>query len=322
MYVILVGIKRPCCALFCCISIFGCLLLLAIAGTIILGHLTPHSSLTFPHKMKEATGSLTALELGLKTTWVSTVVLQFTGSTSPSIDCSGSVHIISGRSCDSLLVQEDYFKYLKSLTYLLPGSQINITFDKSVFDAERVKAIWLVSSISAHHNIHQMDDNNIDNPCELKIAKDKDYYCFPANMYNLSHPILFDVNSSGYYSMFVFGGIYSGVYPSVMARTYNFSALVEDKLIGANISLPSQTKVDFKVNNRLSFNGESCILIESRCPGPQSQFSETDWTLVAVHKRTDLLLFPELLVIIFVVILSLLLVATVYLCVKRHRRRC
>lgn len=293
----------------------GSLLLAGIVTIIVLSQI-PRSTFTFPRKITLASNSFVPLELGIDNKWISSVQLQFDGGQGAT--CSGAVHIIPSRSCADLPRQVEVLDYFRPYTYLLPGSHINISVDQSRID-RNVFSIWVLSSISAFDTISNV--GTVKQPCDLPIAKEKDYNCFIASEYNLTHPIIYDVTSASFFSLFNFQYIFKGIIPNIEAKTYNFTAAVERKLVRADITFSQQSPVvEFEVNHLLQFPGESCILTESNCQS--SDPKECTWTILAVKERKDILLFPALLVAIFAVILCIPVVVSVYVCVKRQRRRC
>ena len=158
-------------------------------------------------------------------------------------------------------------------------------------------------------------------PCDLEIAREKDYHCFPANEYNVSHPILLNVTSPGYYSVYVFGGDYSNLVFSVTARTYNSTTIAEYfNMPQTEITLTPEKEEEVQVSELWKFTEEPCILFESHCLVAAQ--IETDWTIVAVNRRTDVLFFPGLLIIISVIALIPLIVISVCWCFRTYKRRC
>lgn len=297
-----------------CYILSGSLLLAGIVTIIVLSQI-PQSTFTFPRKITLASNSFVPLELGIDNKWISSVQLQFDGQ---GATCSGAVHIIPSRSCDDLPRQVEVLDRLPAYTYLLPGSRINISVDQSQLN-KRVFSIWVLSSISAFNTISTL--GAVKQPCDLAIAKEKDYNCFIASKYNLSYPIIYDVTSASFFSLFNFRYNFMGIIPNIEAKTYNFTAAVERKLVSADITFSQQSPVvEFEVNHLLQFPGESCILTESNCQSLDPK--ECTWTILAVKERKDILLFPALLVVIFAAILCILVVVSVYVCVKRQRRRC
>ena len=251
----------------------------------------PQSTSAPPFPLQRVSYSLTELELGLNTGWISTVKVRLDSGTI-SDQCTGTVHVIPERTCDSLPTQVEQLgppssRSVYNLIYLLVGSQINITVE-SDFNA---KSVWLLSSISALNYFNEFSLPDTVN-CDYRIARqDNDYRCFEAEKYKAMSPIVFNVQHSGYYSVFIPTYIQEGLSISVAARTYNLTAIVEQNLISRNSTVLQGSTRQFNVNNPWEFTGGSCVLYASDC----NRLTTTNLTILGVEKRRDVLLFPALL---------------------------
>ena len=251
----------------------------------------PHSTSDPPFPLQRVSYSLTELELGLDTRWISTVKVRLDRAVGD--QCIGTVHIIPERTCDSLptQVEQPPNSRFYNMIYLLIGSQINITVE-SDFNA---KSVWLLSSISALNYFNELsptfsppDTVNCDYPI---VRQENDYKCFKADEYRATSPIIFNVQRSGYYSVFITTFSQEGLSTSVAARTYDLTAIIEQNLISRNTTVAQGSIGQFNVNNQWEFTSESCVLYASDC----NRLTTTNLTILGVEKRRDVLLFPALL---------------------------
>ena len=141
------------CKLFLCYLIAAAGLLLGIIGTVVLSQ-TPHAMFILPHEVSTASNSTAELDLGISTNWVSTIQLQL--DRSAGYVCTGEVYVIPSKKCISLPTKVEPFQgHIYSFTYLLPGSQINITVKPSFSGNE----VWVLSTVSAWKNINNVVGN-------------------------------------------------------------------------------------------------------------------------------------------------------------------
>ena len=288
-----------------CLIFLG-LLTLGVIGLVCLARL-PHSPLSLPQQTKHWKGFLTQLEPSLSTSWISTIWLSLDNER-----FSGSAYLIKGRNCNALPTQEDVHTILKDYTYLLPGSQINITIDPEF------KAVWILSSISAFMKITKLIGNS-NNPCPShptgELLND-DYHCFNMSDYSTSHPIVFNVTRAGYYSVYAYGEGYRTRLVSVKARTYNVSAILGDeKLVSSNVTIAPGRSAQFEINQFMEFNREVCILTTL-----QSSELFCNVTFVG-NMRKDTLFFPGIVVFFSLVFVLCVVSVSVYLRGVEYYRR-
>lgn len=131
--------------LFLCYLIAVATLLLGIIGMVVLVQ-SPRTRFSLPHEVNTASDSAAELDIGISTNWVSTVQLQLNHVPG----CTGGVYVIPSRSCTSLPIKVESFQgHVYTFTYLLSGSQINITVKPSFSASE----VWILSTVSAWNNI-------------------------------------------------------------------------------------------------------------------------------------------------------------------------
>lgn len=283
--------------------------MLGIIGLVSLSQL-PRSTSSPPFVLQRMSRSLTMVEFGLSSHWISTVHIRLDSSP----ECFGTIHIIPGRTCDSLPTQIEQLTF-DNLMYLLAGSQIIVMVEPTVFQG---RTVWVVASISAYHyakkNLILTDDCS-----DLKIGIMQDYSCFEADKYNTTNPIVFNVEHSDYYSLFVTDlvtGGFSGLTYTVQARTYN---LTEINRISRprSIEVPPGSTQQFYVNTPWKFSRDPlCVLFESSCVN--QDLTDANLTVLAVQKRRDVLLFPSLFMFctVFVSILLIFVHVLSWRCVN------
>ena len=292
-----------------CYSIIIALLLLGIIGLVSLSQL-PHSTSAPPFVLQRKSSSLTTVEFGLDSHWISTVHIRLDSSP----ECFGTIHIIPDRTCDSLPTQTEQFTF-HNLMYLLAGSQIIVMVEPTF----QGRTVWVVASIPAYHYA-KINPILTDDCSDLTIGITQDYIlrqCLTSS--STTNPIVFNVERSDYYSLFVadFIGGFSGLTYPVQARTYN---LTEINRISRprSIEVPPGSTQQFYVNIPWKFNRDPlCVLFESSCVS-EDVITDANLTVLAVQKRRDVLLFPSLFMFCAIFVLILLIVVHVlrWRCVK------
>lgn len=289
--------RQHCCF---CYSVIITLLVLEIVGLVCLSQL-PHSTSTPPFVLQRASRSLTVIEFGLDSRWISTIHVRLDSSrlcTGP-----GTIHIIPGSACDSLPTQTEQVEWY-DLIYLLAGSQITITVGPNF----QGTSVWIVSSISAYRYFTLNSyDLVLPDDCSSEIANMPNYNCFEADKYNTTNPIVLNVEHSDYYSLFVIDmhGSFAGLGYSAKAVTHN---LTEINHVSQSVKVSSGSVQQLSVNDLWRFRSDpSCVLFESNCENGQV----TNLTVLSVQKRRDVLLFPSLFMFCTFLILILLIVVHV-----------
>ena len=281
-------------------------MILGVVGIVLL-HQLPHSTSNLPFVLQRLSDSVTELDFGLDNGWISTAQIRLdSASRLSSVMCTGTVHIIPARTCDAFQTQPKQVQYHR-LIYLLIGSQINITLDQPNF-----KAVWILSSISAW-NYADTGDDSVDGltNCHSSVTDMEDYNCFEADKYNATNPIVFNVQRSGYYSVYVPGGDYSSVTESIAGKTYNLTAII---LISRNVTVQHGSAREFNVVDQWKFTSQPwCVFFESSCTVP---FHEINLTVLAIEKRKDVLLFPAVIIVCAAVLSVVLIIVHVVRCVK------
>ena len=290
-------------------SILFALLLVGIIGVACVARV-PRSPLTRPLTVQgycQHPLPLTQLGPSLHTAWISDIQLKLDCD-----GCSGSAYFLPGRNCNSLATQVDLPPTLYSYTYLLPGSQINVTIPED----SKPNAWWILSSVSAFLKIQENRPNRYQG-CDPPFDTHDGYHCFPKSKYNSSHPIVFNVTTAGYYSLYAYDGyVKSNIF--VLAKAYNTSAIFEDDLVRSNVTVTAGSSAQIKVNSFLEFDNEGCILTKVHgC----MKGDRHNWTVVATSVRKDTLLLPGLMLIIpFVTIVCVVIINVIVCGIKCYNR--
>ena len=277
------------------------LLVLGIVGLVSLSQL-PHSAFTLPFVLQRASRSLTVVEFGLDSRWISTIHVRL--DSSHMCTGAGTIHVLPGRTCDSLPVQTEQLEFY-DLIYLLAGSQITITVGPDFPGS----SVWVVSSISAYNYVSLNPYQVLTDSCNSAIAEMPDYNCFEADKYNTTNPIVLNVEHPDYYTLFVKDIFerFRGLNYFVLAMTYNST---EINRISRSVKVQSGNIQLVNVNNPWEFNGDpSCVLLEPSCMNGQADVANL--TVLGVQKRMDVLLFPSLFMFCTLFVLILLIVINV-----------
>ena len=118
-------------------------------GTIALSQV-PRSMVSLPYVVEAASNSISELDLGVSTRWISSVQLRLKGVAGYA--CTGVVHVIPEQTCNTLPTKVETSSNFYHLTYLLAGSHIAITIKPGFSVGE----VWLLSSVSAWKNINSI----------------------------------------------------------------------------------------------------------------------------------------------------------------------
>ena len=250
------------------------------------------------------------IEFGLVSNWIETVQVRLGRRLDSSPTCSGTIHIIPGIVCDSLPTQTEKLPFI-NLMHLLAGSQIVVMVEP----AFQGRTVWIISSTSAYQYASSNSILIPDDCSENTISNMQEYSCFEADKYNTTNPIVFNVERSDYYSLFVtdFRTGFGGLTYFVLARTYNLTEI-------NRISRPRSIEVSpgntqqFYINMPWEFTRDPlCTLFES-----SASCADANLTVLAVQKRRDVLLFPSIFVFcdIFVLILLIVVHILYWKCVK------
>ena len=234
--------------------------------------------------------------------------------------CNGTVHVIRGIECSNLNTTsrrrsstDGSVRFTPQLLYLLPGSEINISFDPRNVISDFVS---IVIGIEAYR---KCTSNPGDCSCDALQSFPTDlYHCFNVSEFlAMGGPIVFQVNATDYYSVIDRDETYRGMIYTVLEVQYDLRPnVVNEELLTSRFETAALKHVSIVLNENWQFDPPSCILYQSNCSSDLND-DHANLTVTSVQRRKDIVLFPGLFLILSVLLFCIF---TVIACVLQNRK--